>query len=371
MTAEEHAALQARQAQDEREAREGGEPATLQHVLAGRCGGIEPSANRAHLEELRRQLDQLRRGVRGGGPRLLRAAAVAYAGVAAALRGEEMSEAQSQAVQRAMCGILPEWEGTDLKQRSTQQQIVVRQLWSVAAGGAEFLQQWKVNSAAGVEWLRQREESREWLRLVVRAWREEVERHGARGERALPQHRWRVRWERRAAPAALVGNRSIHRDYGSTSRDDAEGPNAAHAAPFPNFPTTEAADHVHRRIRAATAYMRVTHRSQEEARKARKRRAEVLQAAETEAKRVAGEQRARELEERREAERRAREGRTEGPAARTRDGSTKSAVVATRGIEKQRGSRAKRRGPTHVCARVGPIVVGLLEQEYRPSRGDG
>ena len=78
MTAEELADLQARQVEDERRAREGCEPATLQHVLGGRCGGMEPAENRAHLEELRRQLDQLRRGGRGGGLRLLHAAAMAY-----------------------------------------------------------------------------------------------------------------------------------------------------------------------------------------------------------------------------------------------------------------------------------------------------
>ena len=39
----------------------------------------------------------------------------------------------------------------------------------------------------------------------------------------------------------------------------------------------------------------------------------------------------------------------------------------------QRGftAKRKRRGPTHVRARVGRIVVGLLEQVYRVRRGDG
>ena len=143
-----------------------------------------------------------------------------------------------------------------------------------------------------------------------------------------------------------------------------------HSDPYPNFPTSEAADHAHRRIRTVTAYMRVTHRSHEAERQARKRRAEEAQAAETEAKRVAGERRAREIEERRAAEREERTGRTEGPAARTRDGSTQPAAVAERGVARQRGSRGVRKGATHVRARVGQIVVGMLEQVYRP-RGDG
>ena len=90
-----------------------------------------------------------------------------------------------------------------------------------------------------------------------------------------------------------------------------------------------------------------------------------------EAKRVAGERRAREVEERRVAERGERAGRTAGPAARTRDGSTRPALEVARGIEKQRGLRAKRRGPTHVRARVGHVAVGMLEWVYRPRRGDG
>ena len=58
-----------------------------------------------------------------------------------------------------MAGILPEWTGTDLKQRSARQQSVVQQLWKLAGTSAELLQEWKVKSAAGYEWLRQREES--------------------------------------------------------------------------------------------------------------------------------------------------------------------------------------------------------------------
>ena len=62
----------------------------------------------------------------------------------------------------------------------------------------------------------------------------------------------------------------------------------------------------------------------------------------------------------------------EGPAARTREESTRPAgQQVTGGSDRQRGFTAKRRGPTHVRARVGRIVVGLLEQVYRERRGDG
>ena len=108
--------------------------------------------------------------------------------------------------------------------------------------------------------------------------------------------------------------------------------------------------------------------------RAEKRRAEEKHAAEREAKRAAGEQRAREVEERRAAERRERADRTEGPAARTRERSTRPRIIAAaRGVAKERGlvrGPTKRRRATHLSARVGRIVVGLL-RESRPRRGDG
>ena len=351
MTAEEQAALLARHVQDVREAEEGCERATLRHVIAGRCGGIEPGENRAHLRELRRQLDQIRRGVRGGGPRLLHAAAVAYAGVAAAERGEEMSEAQWQAVQRLMAGILPDWTGTDLKQRSAQQSITVGRLWEVAEGGADLLQQWKVKSAAGVGWLREREGSREWLRLIVRAWREDVERHAKRG-RGLQQHRWRVRWEQDAAHAALLQTRRSRRARLRKA--------AVNVDEFPKFSTADVAERFCRRVRVATAYMRVTRRTRDGARRVERRRRALLSAAREERERLAVLARAREAAERRDAARREREGRESGPAARTRESSTVPERVRPPRGDGQGRRRAHRRVLTHVSARVGGMISALF-----------
>ena len=267
MTADEHAALLARHGQDAREAQEGGAPATLQHVFSGRCGGISTGMNRAYLDELCQQLDQLRRNVRGGGASLLHAAAVAYAGAAAARRGEDMSEAQWQAVQRVMAGILPEWTGTDLKQRSTKQQIVTQQLWKLAGTSVAHLEEWKIQAAAGSEWLRQREASTGWLQLVLRAWREEVERHGGRDGRAVPQHKRRVHWANDALRAAL--SRQAARPQ---VRAVCDAVNEAKGS-SPLFQTQAGADEAHRRIRAVTTYMRVMQIPRQAERRAKKRRA--------------------------------------------------------------------------------------------------
>tara|TARA_B100001250_G_C19484038_1_gene649979 strand:- start:83 stop:442 length:360 start_codon:yes stop_codon:yes gene_type:complete len=119
--------------------------------------------------------------------------------------------------------------------------------------------------------------------------------------------------------------------------------------------------------------MRVMQIPRQAERRAKKRRAAAQLAVAAEAKRVAGERRARELEEQRAAEREARTDRTEGPAARTRAENTRTeGEQASRGIGKQRGLTAKRQGATHGCARVGHIVVRMLEETvHRERRGDG
>ena len=148
---------------------------------------------------------------------------------------------------------------------------------------------------------------------------------------------------------------------------------AARHTHFPLFQTRAGADEAHRRIRAVTTYMRVMQIPRQAERRAKKRRAAAQLAVAAEAKRVAGERRARELEERRAAEREARADRTEGPAARTRAENTRTeGEQASRGIGKQRGLTAKRWGATHGCARVGHIVVRMLEETvHRERRGDG
>ena len=144
---------------------------------------------------------------------------------------------------------------------------------------------------------------------------------------------------------------------------------------FPNFPSDAAADEATRRIRAVTSYMRVTRRTREGARRAERRRRSLLRAAREERERLAAVQRAREAEERRETARRERESRMGGPSARTRVGSTVPAAVAAPRPERREGQRAARRGPTHVCARVGApggIAVGFLEfRRPRERFGDG
>ena len=74
----------------------------------------------------------------------------------------------------------------------------------------------------------------------------------------------------------------------------------------------------------------------------------------------------------RELERQARGERTQGPAARTRmDARMDNTIARTRGTPERQGiSKVARRGPTHVCAKVGRIIVALME--YRQPRfGDG
>ena len=117
-----------------------------------------------------------------------------------------------------------------------------------------------------------------------------------------------------------------------------------------------------------SSYMRVTRKSREGARRAEKRRQSLLRAAREERERLAAARRAHEAEGRREAARRERGSRTVGPAARTRPGSTMPADVEVPRPERRERLRAPRRGPTHVCARVGAVAVAFVEFR-RPPRG--
>ena len=199
-----------------------------------------------------------------------------------------------------------------------------------------------------------------------------MERHGRRG-RGLQQHEWRVRWEPDAAHANLLRDRRTQRDamfraQNCNQQDAGDRETVDGLGAFPRFPTDDAADEATRRIRVVTSYMRVTRKSREGARRAEKRRKSLLRAARDERERLAAAQRAREAEERREAARQERGSRTVGPAARTRPGSTVPADVEVPRPERRERLRAPRRGPTHVCARVGAVAVAFVEFR-RPPRG--
>ena len=60
---------------------------------------------------------------------------------------------------------------------------------------------------------------------------------------------------------------------------------------------------------------------------------------------------------------------THGPAALTKMGAIMNTTIVRARVapERQGISKVARRGPTHVCAKVGRIVVALME--YRGSQG--
>ena len=121
--------------------------------------------------------------------------------------------------------------------------------------------------------------------------------------------------------------------------------------------------------------MRLTHTAHIAHKRARTARAAVQEYAKEEVKR-ASEETTRLAEQReRELERHARGERTQGPAraARTRMDLARidSTTVRVRGTPERQGiSKVARRGPTHVCAKIGKIVVALMEYR-RPRFGDG
>ena len=270
-------------------------------------------------------------------------------------------QAEWEAVRRVLCGVLPDWEGTDLARRSKVGRLVVRKLWPLASVAAGHLRQWSHNNMAGAAWLVQREACRGWLGLVLRAWREVVEREGGGGGAPMHARRWRVRWQpqRTAAQASSRAKRSVTCFLGNVSA----------VLAFPRFATQADATQAYRRACAVTTYMRVHHRAYVGERVAKRRR-EVCERVARAGLGLLEAKRARvAVGERCAGERREREARTAGPAARTRVQSTVPAMAERlRGVPKRR--LVRRRAPTHVCAQVGRLYVKFVEGR-RPRFGDG
>jgi hypothetical protein len=201
--------------------------------------------------------------------------------------------------------------------------------------------------------------------LVMRAWREEVARSAGRGGgRGVGAEARRAR--NLGAPsqnsASFVSFRQTFGKRRSICQKNA----------FPVFSTSVEATQAFWHIRAVTNYMRLTHTAHIAHKRARTARAAVQEYAKEEVKR-ASEETTRLAEQReRELERQARGERTQGPAARTRmDARIDSTTVRVRGTPERQGIRkVTRRGPTHVCAKIGKIIVALMEYR-RPRFGDG
>ena len=222
-----------------------------------------------------------------------------------------MKQEQWEAVQRVLCGALPDYVGKDVKARLACKKRMTHVIWQIALDAQVHLQGWRNKAVAGTSWLKARGEGRGWLMLVLRAWREETERSGGRGGGAMNARACVVRWpahHRLSIPRPHAGSSS----QGPTSQADST------KVVFPRFPTSEAAKQAFWRIRAVTTYMRVTHTSRVADRQARKRKAVFQRLADEGTKRVV-EKRKRTTEQHQcEVEREARSERTEGPAARTR-----------------------------------------------------
>ena len=161
---------------------------------------MDVSKRDAYLSDLRCTLDELRKRVRSGGKDLQHAMAVAYAGVAAATRGEVVKQEQWEAVQRVLCGVLPDYVGKDVKARLACKERMTHVIWQMVLDAQVHLQEWRNKAVIGTSWLKAREEGRGWLMLVLRAWREETERSGGRGGGAMNARACVVRWPAHRQP---------------------------------------------------------------------------------------------------------------------------------------------------------------------------
>ena len=129
--------------------------------------------------------------VRGkGGKEVLEVVTQAHRAAEEIAQGRDANEEEMDAMLRVLAGVLPAWDangpGVTAPRRCASS--VKRCLQVAQRKAAAIMAHGKGTRAAHAEWLRRRSGAQGWLRLCMRAWREEVEH-----SKAMARTRWRVR----------------------------------------------------------------------------------------------------------------------------------------------------------------------------------
>ena len=119
-------------------------------------------------------------GPGSGGGRCHETIARAYAGAVMAEKGAEMTIERWEALRQFAGGCLPHWEAVDRKTGARVRGVVNETIGYVQGEMANAVAAWRARAQGGLEWQRERIEKREWLRLIMRAWRD----YGVRVRRA-------------------------------------------------------------------------------------------------------------------------------------------------------------------------------------------
>ena len=215
-----------------------GEPNQVAHdnLLGGTCleGTAEegPARERPALKNrcaLRDQIGYMKRDVdaaagRGrGGKEVLEVVTQAHQAAEKIAQGQDADEEDMGSLLQVVAGVLPAWDASEPGKTAPRRcsSAVKRCLQVAQRKAAAIMAHGKGTRAAHAERLRRRNGAQGWLRLCVRAWREEVEH-----SKAIAQTRWRVRCvgdpQRRSR-----GQRSRHERLDDASCHESGGPDVS------------------------------------------------------------------------------------------------------------------------------------------------
>ena len=167
---------------------------TAKHAICGPCASADKTCRETmdyHVGRLQRMQLQSRvgpNGQQGGGARWAELLTKARRATTASKTGGIITAEDWIALQQLLASQVPEWEGPGKDAADVDRQL--RDMQHTAAKQLNAVAQ---AAASGQRWMQQREDKREWLRLLMRLWREVVECEDRTIARR-PQ-RWRVRQE--------------------------------------------------------------------------------------------------------------------------------------------------------------------------------
>ena len=144
---------------------------TLQHVLT-ECDGT--GGRRAFAGDMRDQAESAKAAMAGEAhPAPARAAAqLAVEGWAAAARGTPVAPSKWRAMRALLGGILPQWKDGkgDTREQRDRAKAVARSVATMQTLAADRVKAHRKRAAKAVQWVRDREQARPMLQLMLRAW---------------------------------------------------------------------------------------------------------------------------------------------------------------------------------------------------------
>ena len=170
---------------------------STRHAVSGRCAGALPEARQALAQcvtELHRRVERNLPRQGADGVEVMHLLRTAKAAVDAESKGEEPDDKEWTGLRQLLAGELPAWRA-DTAGKEAPRKVIKEVIEGVR--GAQAMASVQVHSSLAAaakanKHRQEREGARTWLRVVMLAWREEVEHSASSALRRDPQ-RWIVR----------------------------------------------------------------------------------------------------------------------------------------------------------------------------------